>query len=75
MPAPLPTVRHWESPRPPRGEPDTLEDDVHAALLAAEEAEAAAALPPAVVGLIAFGALVALLLVTYAFRNAGHRNQ
>ena len=49
---------------------------MHAALLAAEEAEAAAlGLPPAVVGLVAFGALVALLVVTYAFRNAGHRNQ
>ena len=46
---------------------------MHAALLAAAEAEATG-LPPAVIGLLGFGALVALLLVTYAFRNSGHRN-
>ncbi len=49
---------------------------MHAVLLAAEEAEAAAAaLPPAAVGLIGFGVLMALLAVTYAFRNTGHRNR
>ncbi|NLE70768.1 MAG: hypothetical protein GX609_01545 [Actinomycetales bacterium] len=47
---------------------------MHAALLAAESAEATT-LPPAVVGVVAFGILVALLLVTYAFRSTGHRNQ
>lgn len=49
------------------------EVDVHAALLAAGEAEATG-LPPAVVGLVGFGVLVALLLVTYAFRSSGHRH-
>lgn len=46
---------------------------MHAALLAAAEAEASG-LPPVVIGLLGFGVLVALLLVTYAFRNTGHRN-
>ncbi len=46
---------------------------MHAALLAAAEAETTG-LPPAAVGLLGFGALIALLLVTYAFRNSGHRN-
>ena len=47
------------------------------ALLAAEEsAEAATHLPivPEAVGLIAFGALLALLAVTYAFRSVGTRH-
>lgn len=44
-----------------------------AALLAAAEAEASG-LPPAVIGLLGFGVLVALLLVTYAFRSSSHRN-
>ena len=35
-------------------------------------AESAAALPPVGVGLVGFGALVALLLVAYAFRNVGN---
>lgn len=48
---------------------------MHAALLAAEEsAEAAQGLPPELVGLGAFGALVVLLLVTYAFRSVGTRH-
>lgn len=48
---------------------------MHAALLAAEEAEATAlALPPAVVGVLAFGALLALLALTYLFRSSWHRN-
>ena len=45
--------------------------------LAAEEAtEHANALPvdPAVFGIAGFGGLVALLLVTYAFRSVGHRH-
>lgn len=46
---------------------------MHAALLAAAEAEATG-LPPAVIGVLGFGALVVLLLVTYAFRSSGHRN-
>jgi diketogulonate reductase-like aldo/keto reductase len=50
---------------------------VHAALLAAEKAAEAtneAAIPPAGVGLLAFGALVVLLAVTYAFRSVGLRH-
>lgn len=53
----------------------TLEVDVHAALLAAESAVTTELpIPPAGVGLIAFGALVALLAAAYAFRNVGNRN-
>ena len=51
---------------------------MHTALLAAEEtAEAVAHLPipPVGVGLLGFGALIALLAVTFAFRNVGHRHQ
>lgn len=50
---------------------------MHAALLAAEEsAEAAVHLPvpPVGIGLLAFGALMALLAVTYAFRSIGTRH-
>jgi hypothetical protein len=48
---------------------------VHAALLAAEEtAEAAQGMPPVGFGLVAFGALVALLVITYAFRSVGTRH-
>jgi hypothetical protein len=36
--------------------------------------EATLPIPPAGVGLLAFGVLVALLAVAYAFRNAGTRN-
>ena len=48
-----------------------------AALLAAEAAvDHASALPvsPEVFGITAFGGLVALLLVTYAFRSVGTRH-
>lgn len=37
-------------------------------------ANAATGLSPVGVGLLGFGALVALLLVTYAFRNVGKRD-
>jgi hypothetical protein len=50
---------------------------VHAVLLAAEEShEAASALPiaPEGFGLIAFGALLVLLAVTYAFKSVGTRH-
>lgn len=42
---------------------------VRTALLAAESA-----LPPAVIGLVGFGALVVLLVVAFAFRHVGHRH-
>jgi hypothetical protein len=54
-----------------------LEDDVHLAQLAAQSATATATvLPvsPVVFGITAFGGLVALLLVTYAFRSVGTRH-
>ncbi|WP_182111523.1 MULTISPECIES: hypothetical protein [unclassified Actinotalea] len=49
---------------------------MHAALLAAEEhaTEAAQGLPPVGYGLAAFGALMVLLAVTYAFRSVGTRH-
>ncbi|HZL03796.1 MAG TPA: hypothetical protein VFC48_11810 [Cellulomonas sp.] len=50
---------------------------MHAALLAVEAvAEHASQLPvsPAAFGLTVFGGLVALLLVTYAFRSVGTRH-
>ena len=49
---------------------------MHAALLAAEEhaTEAAQGFPPELVGLSAFGALMVLLAVTYAFRSVGTRH-
>ncbi|HWS58089.1 MAG TPA: hypothetical protein VN257_06075 [Actinotalea sp.] len=53
------------------------EVDVHRVLLAAEEhAEAATQLPipPVGFGLLAFGGLLALLAVTYAFRSVGTRH-
>lgn len=48
---------------------------MHAALLA-QEAEAVNHLPmaPAAFGLVSFGALLALLAVTYAFRSVGTRH-
>ena len=57
----------------------TFEEDVviSAVVLAAEEgAEAASHLPipPLAYGLLGFGGLVALLLVTYAFRSVGTRH-
>jgi len=54
-----------------------VEVDVHAALLAAEnaaEVHHALPVPPVVFGLVAFGSLVCLLLVTYAFRSVGTRH-
>ena len=53
------------------------EDDVHAVLRLAEDSAAHAnELPfsPVVSGVLAFGGLVALLLVTYAFRSVGTRH-
>jgi len=54
------------------------EDDVHATLIAAAEtaAEHSEALPfaPAVFGVGAFVGLLAMLLVTYAFRSVGTRH-
>ncbi len=48
---------------------------VHTALLAAEEAAGSAVgVPPLLAGAAAFGALVALLLVAYAFRSVGTRH-
>lgn len=46
---------------------------MHAVLLAVEAA-ADSTIPPVGVGLIAFGALAALLVVAYAFRHAGNRH-
>ena len=45
-----------------------------AALSAAAAATNALPFPPAVFGIGAFAGLVALLLVTYAFRNVGSRH-
>ncbi|GAB2473358.1 hypothetical protein GCM10027063_13020 [Promicromonospora xylanilytica] len=49
---------------------------LHNAVLAAEAAAEHADEPvaPIVLGLIAFGALMAALVVTYAFRNVGNRH-
>lgn len=49
---------------------------LHNAVLAAEAAAEHADEPvaPIVLGLIAFGALLAGLVVTYAFRNVGNRH-
>jgi hypothetical protein len=48
---------------------------VHAGLLAAAGAVSTELqIAPAGVGLIAFGVLLTLLVVAYAFRNAGNRN-
>jgi hypothetical protein len=48
----------------------------YVAVLAAEAASEHASEPisPIVLGLIAFGALLAALAVTYAFRNVGNRH-
>lgn len=54
-----------------------MEVDVHAVLLAAEamaERSGGTAVPPVVVGLVAFGSLLGLLLLTYAFRSVGTRH-
>lgn len=53
------------------------EVDVHAVLLAAEESvESVTQLPfpPVGFGLLAFGGLMALLALTYAFRSVGQRH-
>jgi hypothetical protein len=50
---------------------------VHIVLAAAAESEIATSartLTPVGFGLTAFGILVGLLLLTFAFRNAGHRH-
>jgi len=51
---------------------------VHAALIAAAEQAAEHTtelpVPPVVFGLAAFGGLVAMLLITYAFRSVGTRH-
>jgi hypothetical protein len=48
---------------------------VHAALIAATEAaHESLPFPPVVFGVGAFVGLVALLLVTFAFRNAGSKH-
>lgn len=48
---------------------------MHTALLAAEEAVVNhLQFPPVVFGLAAFGSLLAMLLVTYAFRSVGTRH-
>lgn len=49
---------------------------MHAVLLAVEEHAEVTQLPipPVGFGLLAFGALVALLVVTYAFRSVGTRH-
>lgn len=63
-------------PAPPSGSPGDQEVDVHIALFAAAEPEIAASahMSPVQFGLSAFGILVALLVLTFAFRNAGHRH-
>ena len=47
---------------------------MHGALRAAEAATTQLPFPPVVFGIGAFVGLVALLLLTYAFRNAGSRH-
>lgn len=47
---------------------------MHAALTAADAATRQLPFPPVVFGIGAFVGLVALLLVTYAFRNVGSRH-
>ena len=72
-------MRHWmhRCARRARGETNTQEVDVHAALLAAvESAEVVHELPmsPVIYGVVAFGALLALLGSAYAFRSVGTRH-
>lgn len=47
---------------------------MHVALTAAEAATRTLPFPPVVFGIGAFVGLVALLIVVYAFRNAGTRH-
>lgn len=79
-------MRHWvaaasASDRRPEDrttDDDPQEDDVHATLIATAEAatESSHALPfaPVVFGAGAFVGLLAMLLVTYAFRSVGSRH-
>jgi hypothetical protein len=59
------------------GRPNTQEDAVHVALRIVETAAEQTRelpFPPAVFGIAAFGGLVVLLLVAYAFRSIGSRH-
>jgi len=47
---------------------------VHAAVIAAEEVVNELPVDPIVYGLTAFGTLIALLFVTYAFRSVGSKH-
>jgi len=47
---------------------------VHAVLQAAEEVHRELSIPPIWFGIVSLSALMALLLVTFAFRNIGARN-
>ncbi|CAM3382899.1 hypothetical protein [Isoptericola cucumis] len=49
---------------------------LHTAVQVAQEAaeHSAGGIPPVVLGALAFGGLVAALLVTYAFRNVNNRH-
>ncbi|MGF0117341.1 hypothetical protein ACQFYA_13620 [Promicromonospora sp. Marseille-Q5078] len=48
---------------------------LHTAVQVAQEVtENAETIPPIVMGLLAFGGLVAALVVTYAFRNVSNRH-
>jgi hypothetical protein len=48
---------------------------VHAVIAAAAEHTRELPFPPVVFGIGAFCGLVAMLLITYAFRNAGSRHE
>ena len=48
---------------------------MHAALVEAAEQAHHLPFPPVVFGIGAFCGLVAMLLITYAFRNAGSRHE
>jgi hypothetical protein len=70
-------VRHWTATRPcSRASPDPQEVDVQGVLLAVSESEVVNHLPvpPVAIGAIGFGVLLALLALTYAFRNVGNRH-
>jgi len=64
------------APVPPGSPSVAQEVDVHHVLLAVSESEIVNELPipAAAVGALGFGALVALLALTYAFRNVGNRH-
>jgi len=63
-------ARHATLGRPPCPRRARTAQEVDVSLAAS----AATGLSPVGVGLLGFGALVALLLVTYAFRNVGKRD-